>query len=237
MGSPSSTPSSIPRSAASGASIRSRSPRPASRAARACCSCAAGKTIERRALTRLAERIVARGARRRRAGHRQRSRGHRAARAAPTACTSVRPICPSRPCARSSGHDRIVGISTHDREQIDAALASDASYVAVGPVFRTATKDTGYTPRGLDLVRYAARPRQARRRHRRHHPRAGGGGRRGRRVGSRRHLRHSCRPRSRGARSGLSRAPAGVTVQGILTRFLPPVPGADRRFAASRSGG
>jgi thiamine-phosphate pyrophosphorylase len=54
------------------------------------------------------------------------------------------------------GREAIVGVSTHDREQIDAALAGDASYVAVGPVFATATKDTGYTPRGLDLVRYAA---------------------------------------------------------------------------------
>jgi thiamine-phosphate pyrophosphorylase len=54
------------------------------------------------------------------------------------------------------GPDGLVGISTHDREQIDAALAGDATYVAVGPVFRTATKETGYTPRGLDLVRYAA---------------------------------------------------------------------------------
>ena len=54
------------------------------------------------------------------------------------------------------GPDRIVGVSTHDRAQIDDALAGDATYVAVGPVFLTATKDTGYTPRGLDLVRYAA---------------------------------------------------------------------------------
>jgi thiamine-phosphate pyrophosphorylase len=54
------------------------------------------------------------------------------------------------------GDHAIVGISTHDREQIDAALAGSASYVAVGPVFVTATKDTGYTPRGLDLVTYAA---------------------------------------------------------------------------------
>ena len=54
------------------------------------------------------------------------------------------------------GPDRLIGISTHDREQIDAALAGDASYVAVGPVFLTATKETGYSPRGLDLVRYAA---------------------------------------------------------------------------------
>jgi thiamine-phosphate pyrophosphorylase len=54
------------------------------------------------------------------------------------------------------GDAAIVGVSTHDREQIDRALASDANYVAVGPVFLTATKETGYTPRGLDLVRYAS---------------------------------------------------------------------------------
>jgi thiamine-phosphate pyrophosphorylase len=54
------------------------------------------------------------------------------------------------------GNDAIVGISTHDRDQVDAALSGAASYVAVGPVFLTATKDTGYSPRGLDLVRYAA---------------------------------------------------------------------------------
>jgi thiamine-phosphate pyrophosphorylase len=48
----------------------------------------------------------------------------------------------------------IVGISTHDPEQIDQALASDASYVAVGPIYGTATKDTS-TPRGL-IRRYAS---------------------------------------------------------------------------------
>jgi len=54
------------------------------------------------------------------------------------------------------GPDGIVGVSTHDRDQIDEALAGEASYVAVGPLFLTSTKDTGYTARGLDLVRYAA---------------------------------------------------------------------------------
>ena len=54
------------------------------------------------------------------------------------------------------GEDALVGLSTHDRAQIDRALATSASYVAVGPVFQTATKDTGYSPRGLALVRYAA---------------------------------------------------------------------------------
>jgi thiamine-phosphate pyrophosphorylase len=54
------------------------------------------------------------------------------------------------------GPAAIVGLSTHTRDQIDRALESDASYVAVGPVFETATKQTGYDARGLELVTYAA---------------------------------------------------------------------------------
>ena len=50
----------------------------------------------------------------------------------------------------------VIGLSTHDQRQIDAALESEADYVAVGPVYETDTKRTGYTGRGLDLVRYAA---------------------------------------------------------------------------------
>jgi len=50
-----------------------------------------------------------------------------------------------------------IGVSTHTPQQVDEAVAGPASYVAVGPVFRTMTKETGYEPRGLDLVRYAAR--------------------------------------------------------------------------------
>lgn len=50
----------------------------------------------------------------------------------------------------------LIGISTHDPHQIDEAVGSDADYVAVGPIFQTATKETGYDARGLALVRYAA---------------------------------------------------------------------------------
>lgn len=57
---------------------------------------------------------------------------------------------------RIAGMESIVGVSTHDTAQIDAALAGRATYVAVGPVFGSTTKDTGYGARGLDLVRYAA---------------------------------------------------------------------------------
>jgi thiamine-phosphate pyrophosphorylase len=54
------------------------------------------------------------------------------------------------------GGGGIIGISTHSPGQIDEALAGPADYIAVGPVFVTATKDTGYDPRGLELVRRAA---------------------------------------------------------------------------------
>jgi thiamine-phosphate pyrophosphorylase len=40
--------------------------------------------------------------------------------------------------------------------QIDAAVLQPVTYVAVGPVFGTATKATGYEAVGLDRVRYAA---------------------------------------------------------------------------------
>jgi thiamine-phosphate pyrophosphorylase len=54
------------------------------------------------------------------------------------------------------GGDAIVGISTHDETQIDQASRSSATYLAVGPIYATATKDTGYSARGLALVRQAA---------------------------------------------------------------------------------
>ena len=55
-----------------------------------------------------------------------------------------------------AGADAIVGLSTHDQAQVDEALQGSATYVAVGPIFGTTTKDTGYGARGLSLVRYAS---------------------------------------------------------------------------------
>jgi thiamine-phosphate diphosphorylase len=55
------------------------------------------------------------------------------------------------------GPDAIVGYSTHTTDQVEAACASPSTYIAVGPVFGTATKDTGYSAVGLPLVREAAR--------------------------------------------------------------------------------
>jgi thiamine-phosphate pyrophosphorylase len=52
----------------------------------------------------------------------------------------------------------IVGFSTHTLAQVEKAIREPVSYVAVGPVFGTATKNTGYEPLGLAFVR-AARER------------------------------------------------------------------------------
>jgi thiamine-phosphate pyrophosphorylase len=54
------------------------------------------------------------------------------------------------------GAPTIVGLSTHTAAQIDAAVAQPIDYVAVGPVFGTSTKATGYDAIGLRLVRQAA---------------------------------------------------------------------------------
>lgn len=63
---------------------------------------------------------------------------------------------PEADARRIVGPSAVVGISTHTEPQVDEALGSAASYVAVGPVFGTATKNTGYTARGLALLHYAA---------------------------------------------------------------------------------
>jgi thiamine-phosphate pyrophosphorylase len=54
------------------------------------------------------------------------------------------------------GPDAIVGFSTHTVAQIAAAVVEPVDYIAIGPVFGTATKDTGYDAVGLDRVGVAA---------------------------------------------------------------------------------
>ena len=62
------------------------------------------------------------------------------------------------PAARAIvGPGAVLGLSTHTEPQIDAAVLQPVTYVAVGPVFGTSTKATGYEAVGLDLVRYAAK--------------------------------------------------------------------------------
>ncbi|MDP9268355.1 MAG: thiamine phosphate synthase [Acidobacteriota bacterium] len=55
------------------------------------------------------------------------------------------------------GRGRLLGVSTHDPEQLAAADASDADvdYVAIGPVFATSTKERPDPVVGLEGVRRA----------------------------------------------------------------------------------
>ena len=59
---------------------------------------------------------------------------------------------------RVAGNDSIVGLSTHTEAQIEAAHAEPIDYLAIGPVYTTGTKATGYDAVGLATVT-AARAR------------------------------------------------------------------------------
>jgi thiamine-phosphate pyrophosphorylase len=49
--------------------------------------------------------------------------------------------------------DKIVGISTHDIGQAKQAEQSGADYIGFGPMFGTTTKATGYSARGVEMLR------------------------------------------------------------------------------------
>ena len=53
--------------------------------------------------------------------------------------------------------DKIVGISTHDLEQAQTAERGGADYIGFGPMFGTATKNTGYDARGIEMLRQSRR--------------------------------------------------------------------------------
>lgn len=57
---------------------------------------------------------------------------------------------------RIVGISAMVGLSTHSLDQMAAAVRQPVTYVAIGPVFGSVTKTTGYDAVGLDLVRAAA---------------------------------------------------------------------------------
>ena len=57
---------------------------------------------------------------------------------------------------RVVGAEAIVGLSTHTLEQVDRAVREPVTYIAIGPVFSTDSKATGYKSLGLEPVRHAA---------------------------------------------------------------------------------
>src|SRR5262249_33099059 len=55
------------------------------------------------------------------------------------------------------GASAIIGRSTHSTTQIERAAKEPVDYIAIGPVFETATKATGYEAVGLGMVAVAAK--------------------------------------------------------------------------------
>jgi thiamine-phosphate pyrophosphorylase len=51
------------------------------------------------------------------------------------------------------GQDRWVGVSTHNRQQFEQAIATSADYVAIGPIFATTSKANPDPAVGTALVR------------------------------------------------------------------------------------
>ena len=64
---------------------------------------------------------------------------------------------PPAAARRILGAGAVIGYSTHTTAQVEAAAREPISYLAIGPVFGTRTKDTGYESVGLEMVSQAAR--------------------------------------------------------------------------------
>jgi thiamine-phosphate diphosphorylase len=54
-------------------------------------------------------------------------------------------------CIRSAG--LAFGVSTHSYSELAAALGVKPSYISLGPVFNTSSKDVNFDPQGLETVR------------------------------------------------------------------------------------
>jgi thiamine-phosphate pyrophosphorylase len=54
------------------------------------------------------------------------------------------------------GNNRIVGLSTHDREQVLAAADANVDYIGVGPIFASTSKKAGRTLLGPEFAGWAA---------------------------------------------------------------------------------
>jgi thiamine-phosphate diphosphorylase len=60
---------------------------------------------------------------------------------------------PPEEARRLLGPDVLIGLSTHDREEVQAAAGRGADYVGLGPMFPTVTKTLTRSPKGAALVR------------------------------------------------------------------------------------
>ncbi|MFH0902782.1 MAG: thiamine phosphate synthase [Pseudomonadota bacterium] len=65
------------------------------------------------------------------------------------------PLQAARQALRACGRSLLVGVSTHDLEQIADAVRNGADYLGFGPVFATTTKAGAIAPRGIEALREA----------------------------------------------------------------------------------
>ena len=63
---------------------------------------------------------------------------------------------PVQAVRRLVGPDRIIGLSTHSPAQAEAAVASGADYIGVGPIYATQTKKDVVAPVGLEYLEHVA---------------------------------------------------------------------------------
>ena len=59
---------------------------------------------------------------------------------------------PAASARRLLGPGRLMGVSTHNLVEVEAAQQVGADYIGFGPMFATGTKNSAYTPRGLEAL-------------------------------------------------------------------------------------
>jgi len=55
------------------------------------------------------------------------------------------------------GKDKIIGLSTHTKQQSILALYMDVDYIGLGPIFPTPTKKYSFSPLGLEVLKWVSK--------------------------------------------------------------------------------
>lgn len=55
------------------------------------------------------------------------------------------------------GENKIIGLSTHTRQQAILAMFLDVDYIGLGPIFQTSTKHQDYKPLGTRMIEWASK--------------------------------------------------------------------------------
>ncbi|MBF0418826.1 MAG: thiamine phosphate synthase [Magnetococcales bacterium] len=64
---------------------------------------------------------------------------------------------PIAECRALLGPDLLIGLSTHNRAEVEDSLATSADYIGFGPLFQTSSKPDAQIPSGLDGLKIACR--------------------------------------------------------------------------------